>query len=171
MGPAGTPGVYNRASFDQLMTVRNSIIRNGDGVSPTYFNKEAEVYINSFDLTDSVVRMGNDLNIVRELGNVKPVGEAITYTDANAGLIDLPTRFTQVYYDVIARDKLFIMNLDATTEDGYLIHFDTLNDTTTTFIQIANANATSNEVFVLNEDSSVTAKYDATKDIWVISKA
>jgi hypothetical protein len=171
MGPAGTPGVYNRASFDQLMTVRNSIIRNGDGVSPTYFNKEAEVYINSQDLTDSVVRMGNDLNIVRELGNVKPVGEAITYVDGDAGVITLPTRFTQVYYDVVERDKLFIMNLEPTTTDGYLIHFDALNDTTTTFMQIANPNATTNEVFVLNEDNSVTAKYDAIKDIWVISRA
>ena len=169
IGPAGTPGLYNRGSFEQFMTVRNSIIRNADGVSPTYFNKEAEVYINSFDLTDTVVRMGNDLNIVRELGNVKPVGEAITYVDGDAGVITLPINFTQVYYDVVERDKLFIMNLEPTTTDGYLINFDALNQATTTFIQIANPNATTNCVLVINVDNSVVAKYDAIKDIWVIS--
>jgi hypothetical protein len=171
MGPAGTPAEFIRNTPDQFMVVRNSITQDAGGLVPTYFNKEVDVYTGTQDLTDTVIGIGNDLNIVRELGNVRPTGEAITYVDADAGVINLPTRFTQVYYNVIARNKLFIMNLEVTTTDGYLIHFDTLNDTTTTFIQIANANATTNEVFVLNEDSSVTAKYDATKDIWVISKA
>ena len=171
MGPAGTPGVYTPSSFDQLTVVRNSIIRNGDGVSPTYFNKEAEVYINSFDLTDTVVRMGNDLNIVREIAESKPVGESITFTDANAGPQTLDGRYGQVYFDVVGRDVLFIISLQDIADDGFVVHFDALNATTTTFMQIENGNATTNEVFVINEDSSVVAKYDDAKELWVISKA
>jgi hypothetical protein len=171
MRPAGTLGNVTTTSPDVMMSIKNSITQDANGLVPTYFNKEVTVYTGTQDLTDTVIKMGEDVNYIRELAQIKPSGEAITYTDANAGLIDLPTRFTQVYYDVIARDKLFLMNLETTTTDGYLIHFDTLNDTTTTFIQIVNPNSTSNEVFVLNEDSSVTAKYDAAKNIWVISKA
>lgn len=171
MGPAGTPGTYRAGSFDELITVRNSIIRNADGVAPTYFNKEAEVYINSEDLTDTVVRMGNDLNFVRELAESNPIGESITYTDEDAGPQTLDGRYNQVYFDVTARNILFIMTLqDVAAIDGFTIHFDALDATTTTFMQIENGNATTNEIFVINADNSVIAKYDATKELWIISR-
>ena len=171
MGPAGVLGTYTQTAPDAFMVARNSIVQDTNGLVPTFFNKEVDVYTGTQDLTDTVVKIGNDLNVVRDLINVKPVGESITYTDENAGLIDLPNRFTQVYYDVKERNKLFLMNLEPTTTDGYLIHFDALNDTTTAFIQIVNPNVTTNEVFVINADNSVVVKYDAIQDKWIISKA
>ena len=170
--PMGGGGVaYTTSTIDQLNLQRNSIVQDENNNVPTFFNQEVNVIDTGNELLNIVKNQNTLIYEVLAIAEDKPIGEAITYTDANAGLIDLPTRFTQVYYDVIARDKLFLMNLETTTTDGYLIHFDTLNDTTTTFIQIVNPNSTSNEVFVLNEDSSVTAKFDATKNIWVISKA
>jgi hypothetical protein len=169
MGGGGV--AYTTSTIDQLNLQRNSIVQDENNNVPTFFNQEVNVIDTGNELLNIVKNQNTLIYEVLAIAEDKPIGEAITYTDANAGLIDLPTRFTQVYYDVIARDKLFLMNLETTTTDGYLIHFDTLNDTTTTFIQIVNPNSTSNEVFVLNEDSSVTAKFDATKNIWVISKA
>ena len=171
MRPAGTLGYYSVPTLELLSLRSNGITLDANGLAPRFFSKEVTVETGINNLRYELAAQELRIDTALAQADVKPVGEAITYTDANAGLIDLPTRFTQVYYDVIARDKLFIMNLEATTTDGYLIHFDTLNATTTTFIQIANPNTTTNEVFVLNEDNSVTAKYDATKNIWVISKA
>jgi hypothetical protein len=138
---------------------------------PTFFNKEVTVYTGTQDLKDTVIGIGNDLNLVREFADTKPIGESITYTDVDAGNITIDGRYSQVYFDVRARNILFIMTLqDVAAVDGFTVRFDALNATTTTFMQIENGNATTNEIFVINQDNSVVAKYDGTKELWVISK-
>jgi hypothetical protein len=172
LGPAGTQSQYTNGTFDQLGLVRNSIIRNVDGVTPTFFDKEVTVYTGTKTLQDTVFRINDQVNVNTEIAESKPIGEAITYTDVDAGPQTLDGRYNQVYFDVRARDILFIITLqDVAAVDGFTVHFDALNATTTTFMQIENGNATANEVFVINEDNSVVAKYDSAKELWIISRA
>ncbi len=172
LGPAGTQSQYTQDTPSQLNVYRNSIIQDAEGLVPTFFNKEVTIYTGTQDLQDTVVKISNDLNFVREIADTKPIGESITYTDADAGNQTLDGRYGQVYFDVTARNILFIITLqDVAAVDGFTVHFDALNDTTTTFMQIENGNATTNEIFVINQDNSVVAKYDAAKEKWIISKA
>jgi hypothetical protein len=171
IGTIGTPISYSRDTIDTINQVRNSIVLDQAGLAPTYFDKGTDVYFGTNDIVDTLNQQATLINNVKGTADVKPVGEAITYTDANAGPQTLDGRYSQVYFDVVGRDVLFIISLQDIATDGFVVHFDALNDTTTTFMQIENGNATTNEVFVINEDSSVIAKYDAAKDLWVISKA
>ena len=171
LGPAGTQSQYTNGTFDQLGLVRNSIIRNVDGVTPTFFDAEVTIFTGTETINATATRIGNDLNLLRETAEVKPIGESITYTDEDAGNITIDGRYSQVYFDVRARNILFIMTLqDVAAVDGFTVHFDALNATTTTFMQIENGNATTNEIFVINQDNSVVAKYDGTKELWIISR-
>jgi hypothetical protein len=171
LGPAGTQSQYTNGTFDQLGLVRNSIIRNVDGVTPTFFDAEVTIFTGTETINATATRIGNDLNLLRETAEVKPIGESITYTDEDAGNITIDGRYSQVYFDVRARNILFIMTLqDVAAVDGFTVRFDALNTTTTTFMQIENGNATTNEIFVINQDNSVVAKYDGTKELWIISR-
>jgi hypothetical protein len=168
--PYGGPGVYNQDTMGMFMMAGNNIILDSNSEAPTYFQMGETVYTGSDDIYDTI---SNQVLLTQELLNApadKPTGESITYMDKDAGRITLDGIYSQVYFDVIARNMLFIITLQDMITDGYTIHFDALNDTTTTFIQIENGNATTNEVFVVNADNSVIAKYDAAKDKWVISR-
>jgi hypothetical protein len=163
---------YNRQAIDQINLQRNSIIQDANFDVPTFFNKEADVIDNGDELLNVVANQSTLIYEVLAIAEDKPIGEAITYTDVDAGNQTLDGRYSQVYFDVVARNVLFIITLqDVAAVDGFTIHFDALNATTTTFMQIENGNATTNEVFVINEDSSVVAKYDGTKELWIISRA
>ena len=168
--PNGT-ATYTRSAIDQINLQRNSIVLDASNNVPTFFNQEVDVIDDGNELLNIVNNQNTLIYEVLAIAEDRPVGEAITYTDANAGPQTLDGIYSQVYFDVVARNVLFIISLQDIATDGFVIHFDTLNATTTTFMQIENGNATTNEVFVLNEDSSVIAKYDAAKELWVISKA
>jgi hypothetical protein len=172
MSPYGGPIGYRTTTIDTINQLRNSILLDENSLAPTYFEKGVDVYTGTQDIRDSLTQQLIAINDVKIIAETKPTGESITYTDENAGPQTLDGRYSQIYFDVTARNVLFIITLqDVAAVDGFTVHFDALNDTTTTFMQIENGNATTNEVFVINEDSSVVAKYDGAKELWVISKA
>jgi hypothetical protein len=172
MSPYGGPGFYNQDTLGMFMMTNNNIILDSESQAPTYFQMGETVYTGNEDIYDTI---SNQVLLTQQLLNApadKPIGESITYTDENAGPQTLDGRYSQVYFDVRARNILFIITLqDVAAVDGFTVHFDALNATTTTFMQIENGNATTNEIFVINEDNSVVAKYDGTKELWIISKA
>jgi hypothetical protein len=171
MAPYGGPVQYTTTTWDTINQLRNSILLDENSLAPSYFEKGVDVYTGTQDIRDSLTQQLIAINDVREIAENKPTGEAITYTDAEAGPQTLDGRYSQVYFDVVARNVLFIITLqDVAAVDGFTVHFDALNNTTTTFLQIENGNATSNEIFVINQDNNVIAKYDGTKELWIISK-
>lgn len=171
MVPNGTPGVYT-ANTDQLLSLyRNSITQDGNGVIPSYFASDATQPNGLNSLKYTVVAQAKAIQDILAEPADKPIGESITYEDRDAGNQTIDGRYSQVYFDVEARNLLFIMTLqDVAANDGFTVRFDALNDTTTTFMQVENGNATSNEIFVINSCNSVVAKYDATKEKWIISR-
>jgi hypothetical protein len=172
MRPAGTLGYYSVPTLELLSLRSNGITLDAQGLVPRFFEKEVTVETGINDLRYELAAQELRIDLALSQSEVKPTGESITYTDENAGPQTLDGRYSQVYFDVTARNLLFIITLqDVAAVDGFTVHFDALNDTTTTFMQIENGNATTNEVFVINEDSSVVAKYDGAKELWVISKA
>ncbi len=171
MAPNGQPGSYTNATQELMGLRSNGIVQDVNGLVPRFFEKEATVGRGIDELRYTIVNNTLRIEDAINTANVKPIGESITYTDADAGNQTLDGRYEQVYFDVTARNVLFIITLqDVAANDGFTVHFDALNATTTTFMQIENGNATTNEIFVINQDNSVIAKYDATKEKWIISK-
>ena len=171
MAPNGNVGSYTYETQELIGLRRNSITLDADGLVPRFFEKEATVETGINDLRYELAAQEIRIDLALSQSEVRPTGEAITYTDIDAGHITLDGRYSQVYFDVVQRDVLFIITLqDVAAVDGFTVHFDALNNTTTTFLQIENGNATSNEIFVINQDNNVIAKYDGTKELWVISK-
>jgi hypothetical protein len=172
MAPNGNLGNFTNATQELLGLRSNSITLDAQGLAPRFFEKEATVETGINDLRYELAAQELRIDLALSQSEIKPIGESITYTDENAGNQTLDGRYSQVYFDVTARNILFIITLqDVAAVDGFTVHFDALNATTTTFMQIENGNATTNEIFVINEDNSVVAKYDGTKELWVISKA
>lgn len=172
MAPNGNLGSYIYETQELIGLRSNSITLDAQGLVPRFFEKEATVETGINDLRYEVAAQEIRIDLALSQSEVRPTGEAITYTDIDAGHITLDGRYSQVYFDVVQRDVLFIFTLqDVAAVDGFTVHFDALNSTTTTFLQIENGNATTNEVFVINEDNSVVAKYDSTKELWIISRA
>ena len=171
IGTVGGRVPYSESTISTINQTRNSIVLDQAGLAPTYFDKGVDVYFGTNDILDTLNQQATLINNVKETAEVKPTGESITYTDENAGNQTLDGRYSQVYFDVVARNVLFIITLqDVAAVDGFIVHFDALNATTTTFLQIENGNATTNEIFVINEDNSVVAKYDGAKEKWIISR-
>jgi hypothetical protein len=171
IGTIGNPVEYAINTIDTINQVRNAIVLDQAGLIPSYFDKGTDVYFGTNDIVDTLNQQATLINNVKETADVKPTGEAITYRDEDAGNITLDGTYSQVYFDVVQRDKLFIITLqDVAAVDGFTVNFDALNQATTTFLQIENGNATTNCVFVINADNSVVAKYDGNKELWIISK-
>jgi hypothetical protein len=171
LGPIGNPVQYSLNTVDTINQTRNSIILNAEGLAPTYFDKGVDVFTGTNDIRETLSQQFNAILDAKETADNKPIGDSITYEDKDAGNIIIDGRYSQVYFDVEARNVLFIMTLqDVAANDGFTVNFDALNDTTTTFMQIENGNATSNAIFIINSCNSVIAKYDATKEKWIISR-
>ena len=167
LGPIGTPGIYTTDTASQLNVLRNSIIRNADGIAPTFFEKEVTVYTGTQDLQDTVIKINNDLNIVRVNADNKPVGESLTLTEKDAeNLTVIPEGVSQVYFENTNRRILFNIVLQDVAPDGYVVNFNPLNDNYVAVMRIDNTNASTNAIMPITLDYGVTCKYDATRNIW-----
>lgn len=169
LGPIGTPGIYTNDTASQLNVLRNSIIRDGEGLVPTFFDKEVDVYTGTQDLNDTIVRIGNDLNLVRETADGKPIGESLILTEADAeNLTVIPENISQVYFENTNRRILFNIVLQDVAPDGYVVNFAPLNDSYVAVMRIDNGNATSNAIFPITLDYGLSCKFDGTRRVWNI---
>jgi len=167
LGPAGTQSFYTTDTPSQLNVYRNSIIQDTEGLVPTFFNKEVNVYTGPQDLTDTVVKIGNDLNVVREFANIKPIGESIILTEADAeNLTVIPEGIGQVYFENTNKRILFNIALQDVAPDGFVVNFAPLDDTYMAIMMIENGNASSNAIFPITLDYGLKCTYDATRRIW-----
>ena len=168
MGPAGTLASYNQESANSVQVARNSIIKDADGNVSRYFEKEVQIKTGTQELTDKVVRIGNDLNVVRTLTDNKPVGDSLIITDEDETFQFIGGGIQQVYFDIRDNKKLFSIALQDIQPDGFIVRFDALNDTTRTFIQFGNNHISSSEIFVIDAFNGVTVRFDLEQTKWII---
>ena len=169
MGPAGTVGQFVSTMPSQLNVLNNSIVQDANGMIPTFFSKQPNMYTNIQDLKNVVYDISNNLNALKEVTNSAPIGKSIILTEEDAGRpYGVSEDIQQLYFKNINRRVLFMITLQDMASDGFTIAFSPYTGEDIAFVQILNENVNTHEIFVINVDHGITAKYDATRNIWNI---
>ena len=164
----GQPIPLTRTTLDSLNLAKNSILLDDTGQAPTSFSAEVVLKTGVNDIYDTINTHQASIGTLLELVINTPIGDSITLIDADTDAQTLADGVRQVFFDTTDRTKLFQITLPTTTADGYTINFNVLGNNNIAFMQFTDDNATNREILLIDPESSITAVYNASLNIWNI---
>ena len=169
LSPYGGVGVLNQSTLPGYRMAGNNIILDANGLAPTYFDMGTTVKIGNQPILDTLSQVTVQVGQLQNNIIAKPIGSSVILTEENSGVpYSVSEGIQQLYFKNTNRRVLFMITLQDMASDGFTVTLSPYTGEDIAFVQILNENVNTHEIFVVNIDHSLVAKFDASRNIWNI---